>query len=81
MGGLSLWFLTLQYIFLKKRHLVLAAAQEGLAKMTSRIIFGFLHWFCLYLERHSAAPCLEGSLCYCLQPGDIGDTCPYVPRT
>lgn len=34
MGGLSLWFLTLQYIFLKKRHLVLAAAQEGLAKMT-----------------------------------------------
>lgn len=41
-GALPLWFLTLQYIFLKKRHSVLGAAQEGLAKMTSRIISGFL---------------------------------------
>lgn len=41
-GGLPLWFLTLQYIFLKKRHLVLGAAQEGLAKVTSRSNFGFL---------------------------------------
>lgn len=40
--SLPLWFLPLQYIFLKRRHLVLGAAQEGLAEMISRIVVCFV---------------------------------------
>lgn len=76
-GGLPLRFLTLRYIFLKKRHLALGTAQEGLAKMTSAIISGFLpSW-----RAFSCSLSWRLSALAACSPGDIRDRYPYVPRT